>query len=64
MQDPNKVYPPAWSVEDMRELFPGVDDDVLLDAMDRNATRFNDRITELGWDVWTTLISMDLKVVK
>lgn len=52
-----------WSIEDLRELFPGVDDDVLWDAIERNEKHFTSRMIELGWDVWDTLISMDLKTI-
>ena len=44
-----------WVREDVERCFPRKDDDEIDEFIDENRDRFNDRCTELGWEVMEAL---------
>lgn len=53
-----KIEPPAWVPQDIMDICE-VTEEEAIEFMDRNGKLFNDRITELGWEVWKAYAEVD-----
>jgi hypothetical protein len=60
MYYPGRYYAEVkWHAEDVLSLKPDWTHEQAVDFLERNEKRLQDRVTELGWEVIDTLISLE-----
>lgn len=49
----------CWTVADVQSLAPKMSDEAAEEWLSENAGRIQDRLTELGWETISIMLSMD-----